>query len=189
MKTRNEFIISTHMAGTWTSEGITKGLSVWTGMTVAKSQTHTAHRIRCVCCNQHRGRVEVLTGDHFKCGLYRRRTGTTFKCSRTHKYFDFPLRRLRFLAFRSEFAAARRPSHLQPDSELFLPLLSSMNKLLMWQIDSADPPPLHPTVARHMLRGCAAIWNKTPRPSPVHRSTDLTQMNPDLVRSRSFEVP
>jgi len=106
MKTRNEFIISTHMAGTWTSEGITKGLSVWTGMTVAKSQTHTAHTIRCVCCNQRRGRVEVLTGDHFKCGLYRRRTGTTFKCSRTHKYFDFPLRRLRFLAFRSEFAVA-----------------------------------------------------------------------------------
>lgn len=47
-KAQNEFIISTHMAGTWMSEEITKGLSVWLGMTVAKSQTHTVHTIRFV---------------------------------------------------------------------------------------------------------------------------------------------
>lgn len=51
-KKLNEFIISTHMAGTWMSEGITKGLSVCMGMTVAKSQTHTVYTIRFVWFNQ-----------------------------------------------------------------------------------------------------------------------------------------
>lgn len=47
-KKQNEFLISPHMAGTWMSEGITRGLSVWMGMTVAKSQTHTVYTIRFV---------------------------------------------------------------------------------------------------------------------------------------------
>lgn len=45
-KKQNEFVISTHMAGTWMSEGITKGFSVWIDMTVAKSQTHAVYAIR-----------------------------------------------------------------------------------------------------------------------------------------------
>lgn len=45
-KKQNEFVISTHMAGTWMSEGITKGFSVWIDMTVAKSQTHAVYTIR-----------------------------------------------------------------------------------------------------------------------------------------------
>lgn len=49
--------MSTHMAGTWMSEGITKGLSVQTGMTVAKSQTHASYTIRFVCFNQWREHV------------------------------------------------------------------------------------------------------------------------------------
>lgn len=49
--------MSTHMAGTWMSEGITKGLSVRTGMTVAKSQTHASYTIRFVCFNQWREHV------------------------------------------------------------------------------------------------------------------------------------
>lgn len=47
-KKQNEFIISTHMAGTWMSEGITKDLSVWMGMTVGKRQTITVYTIRFV---------------------------------------------------------------------------------------------------------------------------------------------
>lgn len=47
------FIISTHVAGTWKSEEITKGLSVWMGMTVAKSHI-AVYTIRLVWFNQRR---------------------------------------------------------------------------------------------------------------------------------------
>lgn len=53
-KKQNEFMISTHMVGTWMSEGITKGFSVWIGMTVAKSKTHAVYAIRFFWFNQRR---------------------------------------------------------------------------------------------------------------------------------------
>ena len=51
-KSKVNSLFSTHMAGTWMSEAITKGLSVWMGITAAKSQTQTVHTIRFVWFDQ-----------------------------------------------------------------------------------------------------------------------------------------
>lgn len=50
-------MISTHMVGTWMSEGITKGFSVWIGMTRAKSETHAVYAIRFFWFNQRQEHV------------------------------------------------------------------------------------------------------------------------------------